>query len=108
MVGRLSQQLADLQRTAAIAAPPLAAEAGTAPPPPWLTDAETMNPLLLAYDGKVERLEEELAEKKAQLAKLQSEVESSTAEVDTLHSQLKDAMSLVADSVRSPRHSCLR
>jgi DNA repair exonuclease SbcCD ATPase subunit len=105
MVTRLSSQLSELQRVAQVKMPPVttAADDLQQPAPPWLVDADTVNPLLLAYDGKVERLEAEVAEKRDAMARYQRKVECSAAEVDALHAQLTEAMEVVAERVR--RHS---
>jgi hypothetical protein len=104
IIARLTFQLATLLRETdcKLASTPAAAAleaSGLSPLPAWLTDASTLNPLLAAYDRRVETLDDALAARRKELATFKVQVEEVVAENESLADKLDEAMALVKAQV---------
>ena len=93
MVRRLSEELARYQSAAAgqPAGPgPPAAVAGEpgAPLPPWLRDAATLSPLLVAYDRQLAGRDASIERQRLQLLEVKEEVRRVVGENTSLHEEL--------------------
>jgi chromosome segregation ATPase len=96
---RRYQQIVEISPTAAKAVSQQATD--DRPLPPWCTQMELLSPLCIAYDDRIQELEDESEERRIKLAELLDKVKYLVKENETLRTELRDKVERMLQESRT-------